>query len=325
MPSSLAELASERQGRRRAEADRDGSNRPRRAGRGRAARLDPNRLPRWRRGSLAGRQTVDEGDRRLAAMRQERDAARAEVRPPSQPGLDAADAAAVRQSESLEQTRIAVVPAVARAASAARQLAESLADVARLVSGDPTQAASDPGPVAADSVERAGSVERAEPVESSMVPSGAVTRPFRRAPPAAAPAGRVAARGLRRLVRSRRAPGPGRRDAARRRRLQRDHLLVAPSGVAAAAPASRRRPGGVGHADRASSVHVVFDGADTGGRFRPPRRGPASGQGVVLPGGRRRRRGDRRPRRRTRLLASRSWWRPMIGGSGTRCPGGAPT
>lgn len=162
-----AELAAERQLRRRAEADRDRIESARRAAEVELSALTQTVAPMEARiSSLAT--DLDESGRRLSAIGQERDAARAEVEA-LRTRLGAADAEAARQGESLDKTRRDVVAAVARAATAARQLGESLADVARLVSGDSTEAASDPASVGPGA-------------SSGVVRPGPVPRPFRRAP-----------------------------------------------------------------------------------------------------------------------------------------------
>ncbi len=127
----LAQIASERQGRRRSEMDRDDIEAARQSAEAKLVALTEtvDQL-RARVSSLA--EAVDEGGRRLAAVRHERDAARIQVdRLRSQ--LDEAEAEVAREAESQEQIRAGIGGAVARAAAGARQLGESLSDVVRLL------------------------------------------------------------------------------------------------------------------------------------------------------------------------------------------------
>ncbi len=134
----LAEIAAERQSRRRSEVDREDMEAARRSAEAKLASLTETvDQMRTRISALAG--AVDEDDRRLSTMRHERDSARGDA-DLLRSERDAAEAEAARAAESQEQIRASIGGAVARAAAGARELGESLAEVARLLSPDPGEA-----------------------------------------------------------------------------------------------------------------------------------------------------------------------------------------
>jgi predicted RNA-binding protein with PIN domain len=247
-----AEVASERQNRRRSEAEREDLEAARRSAETQLSQLAQNMTQMDARiSNLAV--AVDEGGRRLSEVRQERDLVLAD-RDQLRVQLDDAKAEAARSMEAAERTRADIGAAVARAAAAASQLGQSLADVARLIT---------PTPPAVE-VERSGPA----PV-AALVPAIPVFEPPRRVlperrrparlPPAVFDDSFEAAEYLVRL------PGvllvvdgynvtisswPHLELPRQRQRL-----------VDALAELAMR----IG-----TSVRVVFDGTDEGGRIRPP-------------------------------------------------------
>ena len=138
----LAEIAVERQSRRRSEVDREDMETARRTAEAKLASLTETvDQMRARISALAG--AVDEDDRRLSALRHERDAARGEA-DLLRSQREEAEEDAARAAESQEQMRASIGGAVARAASGARELGEALAEVARLLSPDPGQSLEPP-------------------------------------------------------------------------------------------------------------------------------------------------------------------------------------
>jgi predicted RNA-binding protein with PIN domain len=177
----VAEVATERQSRRRSELDRDDLEVARRSAEAQLASLTEtiNEM-RGRISVLA--EAVENDRRRLSAVRHERDAARGEVEL-LRSQLDEAEANAALMVESQGQIRTGIEEAVVQAAAGARQLGESLAEVARLLSpdrgesgeplGDEDQAAGPPLTLALDGTPsgpsgatrlRAGQAERRHPV-----------------------------------------------------------------------------------------------------------------------------------------------------------------
>jgi predicted RNA-binding protein with PIN domain len=247
-----AEVASERQVRRRSEAEWDDIEEARRSAEARAAHLAQNLTQMEARISTLAAD-VDEGGRRLAEMRDERDTV-LEDRDQLREQLDDAQEEAARSVEAAEQTRNDLGAAVARAAAAASQLGQSLAEVARLIGTGSTE----------HEDVRAG----APPVTTlkAASPAGATSRralPERRRPARLPPAvfddSFEAAEYLVRV------PGmllvvdgynvtisswPHLELPRQRQRL-----------VDALAELAMRT---------GTSVHVIFDGADEGGRIRPP-------------------------------------------------------
>lgn len=130
----VAEIAAERQTRRRTEAERDDIGSARRSAEAQLAILNETVVEMEARISALVAD-ADESGQRLSTMRHERDIALAEVEV-LRARLDEADAEMARATESQEEARVDIGLAVARAAAAARQLGESLADVARLVTSD---------------------------------------------------------------------------------------------------------------------------------------------------------------------------------------------
>ena len=124
---------------------------------------------------------VAEATGRLAATREQRDAAQAEV-DRLRARLDAAGTQVAALSDDREQVRVAVGRSVARAALAARQLSEALADVAQSVSGDQVVPAAvpPPGPVGRRVRSQPGSAPGERPARRA--------RPARRQPVALPPA-----------------------------------------------------------------------------------------------------------------------------------------
>jgi predicted RNA-binding protein with PIN domain len=130
----LAEIAAERQSRRRSETDREDTETARRSAEAKLASLTETvDQMQARISALSG--AADEDDRRLSAMRHERDAARGEADLLRSQREEAA-AEAARAADSQEQVRAMIGGAVARAAAGARELSESLAEVARLLNPD---------------------------------------------------------------------------------------------------------------------------------------------------------------------------------------------
>lgn len=252
---TLAELTSERQGRRRAETERDEiAVALRRAGDQQQRGEQTVLTLQAQISSLADQ--VAEATGRLAATREQRDAAQAEVAR-LRARLDAAGTQVAALSDDREQVRVAVGRSVARAALAARQLSEALADVAQSVSGDQVVPAAvpPPGPSAGASAVSLASAPGERPARRA--------RPARRQPVALPPAvfddSFEAADYLVRV--------PGMLLVVDGYNVtisswphlelprQRHHLVNALAELAI-----RLGP----------AVHVVFDGTDSGGRFGPP-------------------------------------------------------
>jgi predicted RNA-binding protein with PIN domain len=137
----LAEIAQERQSRRRSETDRDDVEAARQSAEAKVAELAET-IDQMQARLAALAADADEGGRRLAAMRHEREVAQGEV-DLLRSQLDQAEAEVARTSESQEQIRAGVGGAVARAAAGARQLSESLAEVARLLGPVPGESETD--------------------------------------------------------------------------------------------------------------------------------------------------------------------------------------
>ncbi len=254
---TLAELTSERQGRRRAETERDEiAVALRRAGDQQQRGEQTVLTLQAQISSLADQ--VAEATGRLAATREQRDAAQAEVAR-LRARLDAAGTQVAALSDDREQVRVAVGRSVARAALAARQLSEALAEVAQSVMATRASLMSlTADPVASNAAVPSQPGSPPPPERPALTP-----RPARRQPVALPPAvfddSFEAADYLVRV--------PGMLLVVDGYNVtisswphlelprQRHHLVNALAELAI-----RLGP----------AVHVVFDGTDSGGRFGPP-------------------------------------------------------
>jgi predicted RNA-binding protein with PIN domain len=256
-----AEIAAERQSRRRSEIDREDMEAGRRSAEAKLASLTETvDQMRARIAALAG--AVDEDDRRLSSLRNERDAARGEA-DLLRSQRDEAEEEAARAAESQERIRVSIATAVARAAAGARELTESLVEVARLLSPGPGEYEAP----ADDEAESAGPPLTLARNVAHVAPGGALTlrpaEPDRRHPVSLPPAvfddsfeaGEYLVRveGMQLIVDGYNvtiSSWPHLELPQQRQRL-----------VDALAELAMRT--GI-------SVDVVFDGLDAGGRIRPP-------------------------------------------------------
>ena len=174
----LAEITSERQSRRRSEVERDDLEAARRSADAKLASLTEI-VDQLQARISALTADADEGVRRLSSMRHERDLARGEV-DLLRSQLDEAEAEMARATENQERTRADLGGAVSRAAAGARQLGQSLADVARLLSPGTGESDEDIGEATGPPVTLAYDAAAGSRVGSRPLRSGRPALPKRR-------------------------------------------------------------------------------------------------------------------------------------------------